>query len=76
MVEVKEGYYSGWIWIWTNPNEATYQKYGLFGSFLGDAPRIAVGDVYTRVDGYAPLNYIVTAIDKERQLVKMELNAR
>lgn len=76
MAEVKEGYYSGWIWIWTNPNEATHQKYGLFGSFLGDAPRIAVGDVYTSFRQYNPMNFIVTAIDNERKVVKMELNQR
>ncbi|WAX12604.1 hypothetical protein EC99P1_00012 [Enterococcus phage EC99P1] len=76
MPEVKEGYYSGWIWIWTNPNEATYQKYGLFGSFLGDAPRIAVGDVYTSFRQYNPMNFFVTAIDNERKVVKMELNQR
>lgn len=76
MTEVKEGYYSGWIWIWTNPNEATYQKYGLFGAFMGDAPRIAVGDVYTSFIKYNPMNFIVTAIDDERKVVKMELNQR
>lgn len=76
MAEVKEGYYSGWIWIWTNPNEATYQKYGLFGAFMGDAPRIAVGDVYTSFIKYNPMNFIVTAIDNERKVVKLTLNQR
>lgn len=65
-----------WTWFWDNPNKETYLKYGLHGSFIGDPPRVAVGEVYTRVTGFSPLNYIVTAIDKERQLVKMELNAR
>lgn len=65
-----------WTWFWENSNTETYSKYGLHGSFIGDPPRVAVGDVYTRVDGYAPLNYIVTAIDKERKFVKMELNQR
>lgn len=76
MTEVKEGYYSGWICIWTNPNEATHQKYGLRGSFLADAPRVAVGDVYTSFRQYNPMNFIVTAIDNDRKVVKLTLNQR
>lgn len=65
-----------WTWFWDNPNKATHQKYGLHGSFLGDAPRIAVGEVYTSFRQYNPMNFIVTAIDNERKVVKMELNQR
>lgn len=76
MPEVKEGYYSGWIWMWTNPNKATHSKYGLCGSFMGDAPRIDVGDIYTSFLNYNPMNFIVTAIDNQKKVVKMVLNAR
>lgn len=65
-----------WTWFWDNPNEATHQKYGLHGSFLADAPRIAVGDVYTSFRQYNPMNFIVTAIDNERKFVKMSLSQR
>ena len=65
-----------WTWFWDNPNEATHKKYGLHGSFLADAPRIAVGDVYTSFRQYNPMNFIVTAIDNERKVVKLTLNQR
>lgn len=76
MVTVNEGYYAGWIWVWTNPNKATHSKYGLHGSFLGDSPKVGVGDCYTSFRNFNPMNFIITAIDNDKKVVKMVLNSR